>query len=112
MFHLCYAVLSVSYSFVITCWERAALLALLFVMFSCVFVTFPYDVPGHMWYLVVSIPESLPSYLACCVQKNTLISVLVMLYFNSLSGVPGQVRYLIVLIPILCLYFVECITTL
>ena len=37
-----YAALSVPGSLVITCWERADLLALLFVVFACVFVTFPY----------------------------------------------------------------------
>ena len=26
-------------------------------MFSCVFVTFPYGVPGYVWYLIVSIPD-------------------------------------------------------
>ena len=31
-----------------TCWERANLLALLYVMFSCVFVTLPCDVLGQM----------------------------------------------------------------
>ena len=30
--------------------------SLLYVMFSCVFVTFPCDVKGQVWYLVVSIP--------------------------------------------------------
>ena len=46
MFHVClyYTVLSVPRSFVITSWERADLLALLCVMFSYVFVTFPYGV--------------------------------------------------------------------
>ena len=29
--------------------ERAKLLALLFMMFSCVFVTFPYSVLGQVW---------------------------------------------------------------
>ena len=38
-------------------WERAELLALLCVMFSCVFVTFPYGVPGQAWYSIVSIPD-------------------------------------------------------
>ena len=59
MFHvcLCYAVLSVSCRLVITCWERADLLASLFVMFSCVFVTFPYDVLGQVRYLIVLIPD-------------------------------------------------------
>ena len=27
------------------------------VMFSCVFVTFPYSVLGQLWYLIVSIPD-------------------------------------------------------
>ena len=30
---------------------------LLFVMFNCVFVTFPYGIQGHVWYLIVSIPD-------------------------------------------------------
>ena len=59
LFHVClnYAVLSVPCSFVIICWERAGLLALLCVMFSCVFVTFPCGVSGVGWYLIVSIPD-------------------------------------------------------
>ena len=47
---LCYIVLSVHCSLVITCCERADLLALLCVMFSCVFVTFPYRVTGQYIY--------------------------------------------------------------
>ena len=41
----------------ITCWERADVLALLYVMFSCDFVSFPYGVTAKVWYLVVSIPD-------------------------------------------------------
>ena len=37
----------------ITNWERADLLAFLCVVFSCVFVTFPYGVPCKVWYLIV-----------------------------------------------------------
>ena len=48
---LYHTVLSVSCSLVVTCWERADLLALFSVMFSCVFVTFPYGVLGQVWYL-------------------------------------------------------------
>ena len=33
------------------------LVVLLCVMFSSVFVTFPYCVPGEVWYLIVSIPD-------------------------------------------------------
>ena len=54
---LCHFVLSVSCSLVVTCWEMADFLALLYVRFSCVFVTFQYGILGQMWYLVVSIPD-------------------------------------------------------
>ena len=54
---LSYTILSVTCSLVITCWERADLLALLCVMFSCVFVTSPYSVLGQVWYLILSIPD-------------------------------------------------------
>ena len=55
---VCHTVSSVPCSIVVTCWERRAdLFALLYVMFSCVFVTFPYGVLGQMWYLIVVIPD-------------------------------------------------------
>ena len=41
----------------VTCWERADLLALLCVMFYCVFVTFPCVVLGQVKCLIVSIPD-------------------------------------------------------
>ena len=41
--------------FVVTCWERADLLALVCGVF-CEFVTFPL-VLGQVWYLIVSIPD-------------------------------------------------------
>ena len=37
--------------------ERADLLALLYVMFSCVFLTFLNGVLGQVWHLIVSIPD-------------------------------------------------------
>ena len=40
----------------ITCWERADSW-LSFVMFHCVFVIFPSDILGQVWYLIVSIPD-------------------------------------------------------
>ena len=49
--------LSVLCSLVDTCWEMADLLALLYVMFSCVFVTFPYGILDQVWYLIESIPD-------------------------------------------------------
>ena len=33
---------------------------LLFVMFKCVFVTFPCGILGQVWYLIVSIPDRCP----------------------------------------------------
>ena len=49
------AVMSVHCSLVVASCERADLLALLYVMFSC--VTFPYGVLGQVWYLIVSISD-------------------------------------------------------
>ena len=57
MFCVLHAVLSVHCSLVATCGERAGLLAFLYVMFSCVMVTFPCVVLGQVWYLIVSIPD-------------------------------------------------------
>ena len=54
MFHVCLFLFCVALSFfilcrlVISCLERGDLLALLFVMFSCVLVTFSYVVPGQV----------------------------------------------------------------
>ena len=57
MFCVCHVILSFHCSLVVNCWERVDLLARLFVKFSLVFVTFPCDVLGQVWYLIVSIPE-------------------------------------------------------
>ena len=58
MFNIClYTVLSVSCSLVISCLERADLLALLCEMFPCVCVTFPCGVSGQVWYFIVMIPD-------------------------------------------------------
>ena len=46
LFRVSHTFLSVHCSLMVTCWERADLLALLCEMFFCVFVTFPYDVLG------------------------------------------------------------------
>ena len=50
----CYTVLPVPCCFLLTRWERADLLALLYVTFSCDFITFIYGVPGQVWYLILS----------------------------------------------------------
>ena len=41
----------------IACWNKADILAMLYVIVYCVFVTFPYDVLGQVLYLIVSIPD-------------------------------------------------------
>ena len=46
MFRVYRVLLTVYCSIVVTCWERADLLAHLYVMFYCVFDTFPCDVLG------------------------------------------------------------------
>ena len=51
---VCHVVLSVHCSLMVTCLEMNNLL---YVMFSCVFVTFPCGVLGQVWYLIVSIPD-------------------------------------------------------
>ena len=62
--HLCYLCLVFCHAFasvhcclVITCWERADLLALVCDFCVFVFVTFPCGILGQVWYLIVSIPD-------------------------------------------------------
>ena len=57
MFRVWHAVLSVHCSLVVTFWERANRLALLSVVFSCVFITFLCGVLGRECYLIVLIPN-------------------------------------------------------
>ena len=57
MIGVCHAVLSVHCNLVVTCLERAGILALLCVVFSRVIVTFPCGALGQVWYLFVSIPD-------------------------------------------------------
>ena len=47
---------SVYMCFVVTCWERADLLALVCSVY-CEFVTIPIGILGQVWYLIVSIPD-------------------------------------------------------
>ena len=49
--------LSVRCGLVVTCWERASLLALLYVVFYCVFVTSPCGVVCQEWCVIISIPD-------------------------------------------------------
>ena len=47
--------------------KKANFLALLCLVFTCAFVSFPYGVLCHIWYLIVSIPDiCLLFYFAVC----------------------------------------------
>ena len=51
-----------------TYWEMADVLSFLYVVFSCVFVTFPYVVLSQVWYTIVSFPI-VGSFLALSYEK-------------------------------------------
>ena len=59
--YLCFCVFHASCMFIVALWssarKKANLLALLNVMFSCVFVTFPCGVLGQVWHLIVLITD-------------------------------------------------------
>ena len=69
VFCLCHTAMSVSFSLDDNCWEKAEVLALLYVMFSCVFVTFPYTVLSQVWYMIVSF-LIFSFFLALSYEKN------------------------------------------
>ena len=57
-FYLCFMSAMLTCLFIVALWPLAGkglTLTLLYVIFSCVFVTFPCGVPGKVWYLIVSI---------------------------------------------------------
>ena len=60
----CIVLLFVPCSLVLTCWERANLLALLCEMFPCVFVTFSCDIMGQEWYLIGFMLAMLSAFVA------------------------------------------------
>ena len=64
--------------------KRAGLLALLCVIFSCVFVNFLCGVLGQVWYLIVYIPDLfIMKYLFIVICMNTTLNVC--LDFNVLN---------------------------
>ena len=50
---VCHALVSAHCCLVLTCWERADLLALVCDV-NCDFVTFPCGILGQVWYVIVS----------------------------------------------------------
>ena len=79
MDHLCYFCLvfvMLSRLFIAALWSPAGKVLtswLLFVMFNCVFVIFPCDILGQVWYLIVSIPD-------LCRLSNFVISKTVQMH--------------------------------
>ena len=53
---VCRAFVSGRSCLVVTCWEKADLLALVCGV-NCVFVTFPCGIVGQVWYLIGLIPD-------------------------------------------------------
>ena len=51
-----HAFASVHYCLLVTCWERADLLALVSDVY-CIFVTFPCGILGQVWYLIILFPD-------------------------------------------------------
>ena len=63
MDHLCYLcilLVMLSHMFIAAMWSPARkglTSSLLFMMFNCIFVTFPCGILGQVWYLIVFIPD-------------------------------------------------------
>ena len=58
--YLCLVFFMLSRLFIAALWSPAGkglTSRLLFVMFNCVFVTFPWGILGQIWCLIVSIPD-------------------------------------------------------
>ena len=72
-----HAFASVNCCLLVTCWERADLLALADVY--CIFVTFPCGILGQVWYLIASFPD-------LCHLSYFLINVSSMYIQSQFSG--------------------------
>ena len=73
--YIVFVMLSCHCCLVVTCWERADLL---FVIFNCVFVIFPCGILGQVWYLIILIPDLCRlSYFAIILMvKRELVALL------------------------------------
>ena len=56
LYYLCPVFVMLSCPFIAALWSPAGK-GLTFVMFNCVFVTFPCGILGQVWYLIVSISD-------------------------------------------------------
>ena len=72
-----HAFVSVHCCVVVTCWERAGLLALVGDVY-CIFVTFPCGILGQVWYWIISFLDlcSLPYFYSCKLKYAKIRSIL------------------------------------
>ena len=95
----------------VTCWERADILALLCEMFSCVSSFSQYLVLGQVWYFIVSIPE------ICLLSDFITVSVvaqyiLVKSFITSLFLDQCLIRlYYLLHIQAICVFYLFMIYT-
>ena len=70
LYYLCHVFVILSRLFLAALWSPAVkgpTSWLLFVMFNCVFVTFPCGILGQLWYLIVPIPD------LCCLSNFKML---------------------------------------
>ena len=70
---------------------------LLFVMFNCVFVTFPCGILGQMWYLILSIPDHCRLSYLCCLKvhcRDTVCSLYNMPSLYDMLPFYGSILYM------------------
>ena len=77
---VCHAFASVHCCLVVTCWERADLLALVGYV-HCIFVTFPCGILGQVWYLIASFPD------LCRLSYFVYLTRVNIITYGNLSGV-------------------------
>ena len=75
--YLCLVFVMLSHLFIAALWSPAGkglTSWLLFVMFNCAFVTFPYGILDLVWYLIVSVPDLCHlSYLNAYATSNMVV---------------------------------------
>ena len=87
--HLCYfghVFAMLSRLFIAALWSPAGkglTYLLSFVMFNCVFVTFSCGIPGHVWYLIVSIPD-------LCHISSFVVSICTKYWLTACSNLPRK----------------------
>ena len=88
-----HALASVHCSLVVTCWERADLLALVGDVY-CISGTFPCSILGQVWYLIVLFPNlcHLSYFLQNCLKLYNCLRKLVFFYFISTNQLHFKVH--------------------